>query len=61
MIDPLSAFVGLFVGVCIGIFIGTIRMGKVIDQLKAENERLYREYSRVSTRGPGGRFIRTGK
>jgi hypothetical protein len=61
MIDPLSAFVGLFVGVCIGIFVGTIRMGKVIDQLKAENERLYREYSRVSTRGPGGRFIRTGK
>lgn len=61
MIDPLSAALGVFVGACIGVVFGTIRMGKVIDQLKAENERLYREYSRVSTRGPGGRFVRTDK
>jgi hypothetical protein len=61
MIDPLSAFVGVFVGICIGMLIGTLRAGKVIDQLKTENERLYRDYSRISTRGPGGRFIRTDK
>lgn len=61
MVDPLSAFIGLFVGICIGVIIGVVRTGKVIDQLKAENERLYREYSRVSTRGPGGRFIKTTK
>jgi hypothetical protein len=61
MVDPLSAFIGLFVGICIDVIIGVVRTGKVIDQLKAENERLYREYSRVSTRGPGGRFIKTVK
>lgn len=61
MIDPLSAFVGLFVGTCIGVVIGTLRTGKVIDQLKYENERLSRDLSRLTTRGAGGRFIKTGK
>ena len=61
MVDPLSAAIGLLVGVFIGVVIGTLWAGKIIDQLRAENERLYREYSRVSTRGPGGRFIKTKK
>ena len=61
MVDPISLFVGAFVGICIGFVAGKIGGIKVIDQLKAENERLYREYSRISTRGPGGRFVKPGK
>lgn len=61
MVDPFSLFVGAFVGICLGFIAGKISSVKVIDQLKAENERLYREYSRVSTRGPGGRFIKSTK
>jgi membrane protein DedA with SNARE-associated domain len=59
MIDPLSALIGVAIGVAIGFIIGKIGSIKIIDQLKSENERLYRDYSRVSTRGPGGRFIKT--
>lgn len=61
MIDPLSLFIGAFVGICIGFIAGKIGSIKIIDQLKSENDRLYREYSRVSTRGPGGRFIKSVK
>jgi hypothetical protein len=61
MIDPTSAFVGLFVGTCIGVFIGTLRAGKVIDRLKDENVKLDRDLRKLTTRGSDGRFIRLGK
>lgn len=61
MIDIMSVAVGLICGGGVGFIFGKVSGFKEIDQLKAENERLYREYSRVSTRGPGGRFIKTGK
>lgn len=61
MVDPLSLFIGAFVGICVGFIAGKIGSINIIDQLKTENERLSKEYSRVSTRGPGGRFIKSVK
>lgn len=61
MVDPFSAAIGMFVGACIGIVCGTIRTGKVIDELRVKNTHLERELSRLTTRGPGGRFIRVAK
>lgn len=61
MIDPVSAAIGLFVGICIGVIIGTLRTGNVIDELKAKNTQLERDLRRLTTRGPGGRFAKSDK
>lgn len=61
MIDPLSAALGLFVGICVGVVIGTIRTGAVIDELREKNAQLERNLRRLTTRGPGGRFVRVTK
>lgn len=61
MIDPLSAALGVFVGACIGVVFGTIRTGKVIDELREENTALVSRLRRLTTRGPGGRFAKPDK
>ena len=58
MIDPLGAFVGMFVGICIGFIIGRMMSLSIIEQLKYENERLDRDYRRVSTRDHNGKFTK---
>ena len=61
MIDPLSAAIGMFVGACIGIVAGTLRTGRVIDELREENAALVSRLRRLTTRGPGGRFAKPDK
>ena len=61
MIDPLSAALGVFVGACVGVVFGTIRTGKVIDELREENAALVSRLRRLTTRGPGGKFVKVNK
>lgn len=61
MIDPLSAALGVFVGICVGVVIGTLRTGKVIDELREENAALVSRLRRLTTRGPGGKFVKVNK
>lgn len=58
MIDIISVGVGVFVGVCIGFIWASVRSAAAIDELNAKYEQLYREHSRLTTRGPGGRFTK---
>ena len=61
MIDLFSAALGFFVGASIGIMFGTIRTGKVIDELREENAALASRLRRLTTRGPGGKFVKVNK
>ena len=61
MIDIFSAALGFFVGASIGIVFGTIRTGKVIDELREENAALVSRLRRLTTRGPGGKFVKVNK
>lgn len=61
MIDIFSAALGFFVGASIGIMFGTIRTGKVIDELREENAALASRLRRLTTRGPGGKFVKVNK
>lgn len=61
MVDLLSAVIGMSVGICIGIIGGVLWTGSVIDDLRDENERLSQRLTRLTTRGPGGRFVKTNK
>lgn len=66
MIDITSVTIGLFVGSCIGFIVAAVLKVGAMDELKeelgrlrAENQKLYREYSRLTDRDSRGRF--TGK
>ena len=61
MIDIFSAALGFFVGASIGIMFGTLRTGKVIDELREENAALASRLRRLTTRGPGGKFVKVNK
>ena len=61
MIDLFSAALGFFVGASIGIVFGAIRTGKVIDELREENAALASRLRRLTTRGPGGKFVKINK
>lgn len=58
MIDIISVGVSVFVGVSIGFISASVRSAATIDELNAKYEQLYREHSRLTTRGPGGRFTK---
>lgn len=58
MVDILSVAVGVFVGGCIGFIWASVRGAVALDELNAKYEKLYREHSRLTTRGPGGRFTK---
>lgn len=60
MIDISIVFVGVFVGLCIGVLAGRMWKHKDVLALRMDNERLYREYSRLTDRDARGRF-RGGK
>lgn len=61
MVDIFSAALGFFVGASIGIMFGTLRTGKVIDELREENAALASRLRRLTTRGPGGKFVKVNK
>lgn len=61
MVDLFSAALGFFVGASIGIVFGALRTGKVIDELREENAELVSRLRRLTTRGPGGKFVKVNK
>lgn len=58
MVDIMSVGVGLFVGGCIGFLAAAIRWSIKMEKLQEEYDLLYREHARLTTRGPGGKFIK---
>lgn len=58
--DIVAAIAGVSLAV-IGFMLGRVWGLREHLALQAEYEKLYRDYSRISTRGPGGRFIKVDK